>query len=312
MYLNFRRLRTMTLVPGEAWQFGPLRASRQWTHVMIDAFVTCVVRAVLPILLGAVAVPAIAQTEVAIDTKPVSVQQSYWVERSDETIGDGFLTWATLPRRVSLNAMTASEIKQLKIDAYRSGASCMQWFFLKRGREMLPIGAALGRGQGVVKLNGVFRSAEFLGHGVAIFQFDRLPSLAARPPAGIAGPETQVGLVLGASSKLAVARYSGMCTLIKARCRRYTATGIKGHWVARNPHNASLDERPLAVEVPANATFVTEDMCPMTQSALIDTPWKSRLWGDRPGVMLNGFVLQRSLRSALADVAKEAEMGATE
>jgi hypothetical protein len=249
-----------------------------------------------------------------LDPAVADLPKSRWVERSDVPVNDHFMRWSVLPREVSLDPLTAAEIKRLKLDAYRSPATCMQWFFLKRGKQLYPVGAALGRGQGVVKLNGALHEAMLGAGGVQIFRFDALTSMAdARKHGYEETPAQTVGLLFQGAGFPRTTRYSGLCTMISARCRRYEVSQLSAHWRALREGLAyHLIELPLVIDLDSTVSWVSEDMCPMTNAAFLEGPWKSRMYGEAPGVLMNGFVMNRSLKKALKDVAAEAKLAKDE
>lgn len=232
-----------------------------------------------------------------------------WVSQSDEPIVGPMVSWNALPRRVSIDALTALEIKHLKIDAYRSRADCMQWFFLKKGSKKFAVGAALGRGQGVIKINGKLRLAGLGGNGVGVNRFDALPRSTDGIRLLFIMPHFEdISLSIETSEKPRATAYSGICSMLRARCRRYEVSGLSANWAAGKPSGVGIYKVPLLKQVDTDITWVSEDMCPMSDSALVEKSWASRAWGDGSGILLNGFVLNTSLKRALADVADEAKI----
>ena len=90
------------------------------------------------------------------------------------------------------------------------------------------------------------------------------------------------------------------CSLMNAKCRRYVATVQSVQW------QAELPDKRVTLPISGGDGFqiAIEDMCPWRRSGLVETNFRSRIWGEQSGVVSHGFPKNPSLIKALESFVK--------
>jgi hypothetical protein len=256
------------------------------------------------------------------------------VEKSTEEISIPFPTRDNLPRTISFDALTEQEVQMIRQDIYnhpqfaeeRAGKvdltrpNCMQWMFKKGlGKNFWqPIGFFVNGAHGLLNVNGKLRSLYF---AIDLNPDQPNPGMAGGASARAFSPFTNYSDVvknfelmsfkdegdflqqvnakfwtLGLrNQKLIIEQKKTNCSLIDAKCRRYVAKMESLEW-----RSVQAGKRvTLPIRGGDGLEIAVEDMCPWRKLGLVETNFRSRIWGEQSGIAWHGFPKNPSLIKAL-------------
>ena len=265
--------------------------------------------------------------------------QTVLVEKSTEEIPIPFPTKDNLPRTISFDALTDQEVQMIRQDIYnhpqfaeeRAGKvdltrpNCMQWMFKKGlGKNIWePIGFFVSGDQGLLNINGKLRNISFaidfnpdhsnpgLGGGLYAMTFIAFKNYSdlkenSEKDRAVAlknyseNRNAKLWTIGVNNKKLVVMNKKMQCSLMNAKCRRYVATVQSVQW------QAELPDKRVTLPISGGDGFqiAIEDMCPWRRSGLVETNFRSRIWGEQSGVVSHGFPKNPSLIKALESFVK--------
>jgi hypothetical protein len=291
--------------------------------------------------LRAVVLLACACASVNAFTQTITSVQTVLVEKSTEEIPIPFPSIDNLPRTISFDSLTDQEVQMIRQDIYNhpqfaeervgkvnlTRPNCMQWMFKKGAPKggWQPIGFFINGDQGLLNINGKLRILNYaidvnpesgnpgLEGGLSVWSLHFFKNYSERAEnyeksSGIAmhnylknrdGKFWTIGMN---NKKLVVANKKMQCSLMNAKCRRYVATMQNIQW------RTVLQDQDKWVTLPISRgdgfEIAIEDMCPWRRTGLVETNFRSRIWGEQSGVVWHGFPRNPSLIKALEPYMK--------